>query len=407
MPEPINPMSGVTPDKILAKQQYKTDNISQSMFSSATRKDKKVMLPPVPLKGLTIAKLWENIFEDNTSFLKQYHDRRKESDLKIGQWDYAADRGSGSRFVSLVTIVEVPRAGTQTPLLEAHRFAYVNLDDGKLLLAYQISSQTPNVPAGGSFRTEAYIEVTADSAESDCTIAVWGNCKKMSISFSAIQYIATPRAIKEMTAAYRMMVSMISEEFCGGAPAVVAEGDSEGPAVLDEGDSGDAGGGAAGNNSGLGSVFHGGLLLLTGIVTLLIYSGTRSASRTASIALAMLQQDRAFRDGSAFETGSKGRMAAYSATLGSRSAAGTAALQNASKWITEEQALMNAAREAQIQSLRYRWMEQQAEIAYLQSTVAWLNTVVIVMVAAVSVALIGFVYILKQLQGMKASAPKV
>ena len=155
MPESISPMSGENPDKVLSKQQYKDNKINQNMFSSATRKDKKVMLPETPLKGLSIQKLWDNVFQDNTEFLKKYHDKRNESKLEINPWEYAPDHGSGYRFVSLITLVEVPRANTPTPLHEAHRFAYVTTAENKLMLVYQISSQTPNVPAGGSFRTEA------------------------------------------------------------------------------------------------------------------------------------------------------------------------------------------------------------------------------------------------------------
>ncbi|TPP43792.1 hypothetical protein CGC21_20955 [Leishmania donovani] len=300
MPEPLVPMSGTTADKFLSKQVYKNNRIAQNMFSSATRKDKKIMLPQTLLKGLTIQKLWDNVFQDNTEFLRKYHDRRNESKLEIGPWDYAVDHGSGSRFVSLVAIVEVPRAGTPTPLNQAHRFAYINTPEGKLMLVYQISSQTPEVPAGGSFRTEAYFEITADSADSDCSIAIWGNCRKMSMSFSAIQYIATPRAIKEMTSAYRQMVNMISED-----------------------------------------------------------------------------QDRAMWEGSR----AGGRGPAPASTGG---------------WMCEEKALLTAAREAQIQTMRYRWMEQQAEIEHLQRTVSLLKWMAYVQVAAVVVALSGFGYLLKR-----------
>ncbi|AYU81832.1 protein of unknown function - conserved [Leishmania donovani] len=376
MPEPLVPMSGTTADKFLSKQVYKNNRIAQNMFSSATRKDKKIMLPQTLLKGLTIQKLWDNVFQDNTEFLRKYHDRRNESKLEIGPWDYAVDHGSGSRFVSLVAIVEVPRAGTPTPLNQAHRFAYINTPEGKLMLVYQISSQTPEVPAGGSFRTEAYFEITADSADSDCSIAIWGNCRKMSMSFSAIQYIATPRAIKEMTSAYRQMVNMISEEFCGGAvaPAENGGGDAEGAEA--NGNAGDGGVGG-GDGGGLGSVFHGTLLVLAVLVTLLVFNSTRTMARTSHVAMTMLSQDRAMWEGSR----AGGRGPAPASTGG---------------WMCEEKALLTAAREAQIQTMRYRWMEQQAEIEHLQRTVSLLKWMAYVQVAAVVVALSGFGYLLKR-----------
>ncbi|GET91611.1 hypothetical protein, conserved [Leishmania tarentolae] len=376
MPEPLVPMSGTTADKFLSKQVYKNNRITQNMFSNAIRKDKKVMLPQTLLKGLTIQKLWDNVFQDNTEFLRKYHRSRNESKLEIGQWDYAVDHGSGSRFVSLVTIVEVPRADTPTPLNQAHRFAYVNTPEGKLMLVYQISSQTPEVPAGGSFRTEAYFEITADSADSDCSIAIWGNCRKMSMSFSAIQYIATPRAIKEMTAAYRKMVNMISEDFCGGA-AAPAENDS------DSGQGGDStghsgnGGDGGGDGGGLGSVFHGALLVLAVVVTVLVFNSTRTMARTSHVAMTMLSQDRTMWEGPR----TSGRETGSSSTGG---------------WMCEEKALLTAAREAQMQTMRYRWMEQQAEIEHLQRTVSLLKWMTYVQVVAVAVALSGFGYLLKR-----------
>ncbi|CAJ1032715.1 VAD1 Analog of StAR-related lipid transfer domain containing protein, putative [Leishmania lindenbergi] len=370
MPEPLVPMCGTSAEKFLGKQVYKNNKIAQNMFSSATRKDKKVMLPQTLLKGLTIQKLWDNVFQDNTGFLKKYHDTRNESKLSVGQWDYAADRGSGSRFVSLVAIVEVPRAGTPTPLNQAHRFAYITTPEGKLMLVYQISSQTPEVPAGGSFRTEAYFEITADSADSDCSIAIWGNCRKMSMSFSAIQYIATPRAIKEMTMAYRQLVNMVSEEFCGGAAAPADDG-----GVVSEGDAGDSGA-SSGDGGGLGSVFHGALLVLAVLVTLLVFNSTRTMARTSHLAMTMLNLDRSFWESS--RVGGRGPTA-----------------ENTSGWMCEEKALLIAAREAQLQTMRYRWMEQQAEIDHLQHTVSLLKWMAYVQMAAVAVALGGFGYLLK------------
>lgn len=376
MPEPLVPMSGTTADKFLSKQVYKSNKIAQNMFSSATRKDKKVMLPQTLLKGLTIQKLWDNVFQDNTAFLRKYHGSRNESKLEIGPWDYAVDHGSGSRFVSFVAIVEVPRAGTPTPLNQAQRFAYITTPEGKLMLVYQISSQTPEVPAGGSFRTEAYFEITADSADSDCSIAIWGNCRKMSMSFSAIQYIATPRAIKEMTSAYRQMVNMISEEFCGGAVAPAENGSGDAEGAESNGNAGDGGGGG-GDGGSLGSLFHGTLLVLAVLVTLLVFNSTRTMARTSHVAMTMLSQDRAMWEGS----GVGGRGSAPASTGG---------------WMCEEKALLTAAREAQIQTMRYRWMEQQAEIEHLQRTVSLLKWMAYVQVAAVVVALSGFGYLLKR-----------
>lgn len=344
MPDVLVPMSGVNPEKFLAKQVYKTDAISQNMFTGSSKKDKKLMVAPTVLKGVSIQRLWDNVFADNTTFLQRYHDRRKELNLNVGAWEYAADKGSGYRFVSLTTIVEVPHAGTETPLNEAHRFAYVTMDDGKLLLTYHISSQTPNVPAGSTFRTEALAEIVASSPDADCTVAFYGNCKKMSLGFSAIQYIATPRALREMTAGYKLMLDVISEDLCGGAPAPAApisDGAEATEARADDSVSGGGGGGGGGESASPSRALQGVLLVFAVILM-----------------FAVLPSSSVVRD--------------VARTTHQLSSMDAPVMNQPLSPMTEEQALMNAAREAQFQTLRDQIRSQNMAIASLENTISWL-----------------------------------
>lgn len=360
MPDVIVPMSGVQAEKFLAEQRYDTDSIKQNMFSAATKKGMKPMIPPTLLKGVTIQKLWDAVHSNRTHFLRHYHDRRKETDLKVGEWCYAPDKGSGYRAVSLTTLVDVPKVGTPTPLNEAHRFVYVTTDDGKLMVVYQISSQTPNVPAGGTFRTEAYCEITADNAEADCSIGFWGNCRKMSMAFSVISGIAGPRAIREMTAAYKLMVDMILEDLCGGPPVAVPDSNAE----ADSGAASDGGGmmlsgRANGDGADAGAVpsstFQGVLLLLALLVALSLIRSLTLVNRTAGQAAVASQLAQRMEGGGKAGIGGETVPQRYP--------------------VTEEQALMNAAREAQLQTLRYRWLEQRSTLGDIQSslsTIRWM-----------------------------------
>lgn len=189
--------------------------IAANMFSTWERtKDKKEIIPLTKLQGLTINTFWNEVWSNNTALLLDYHNTRKERDMSCSKWEYHPDRSTGYRILTLQTIVEVPRAGTYTPLHEAHRFAF-SIEGGRPKLFYQISSQTPDVPAGTTFRCETLMEITADSLDSECSINIFANTKKMSIAFTPIQFIATPRAVRELQAAYVILIGMVTSKLCG------------------------------------------------------------------------------------------------------------------------------------------------------------------------------------------------
>ncbi|KAF5222961.1 hypothetical protein ECC02_004049 [Trypanosoma cruzi] len=375
MAEAIKCISGMEPQAILAKQQY-PNGISQSMFSIFDKcKDKKRMIAPTLLKGVTIAKLWESIFSNSSDFLKRYHERRKETDVEVGKWVYLNDMGSGYRTVSLLTVVDIPKAGSVTQLNEVHRFSYTISSSGAVLLLYHISSQTPNVPAGQSFRTEAFLEITAESVNGDCTICVWGGCKKMSMAFAAIQYMAVPRAIREMTNGYRMMLQMISEDLLGDAVKVATEDeDTNGDGQKDgkEAEYGGADGGGDGGYQAPGMVFQGLMLMLAIVVTISILCSISTLRSTAQISTMISSQ---LVDG-----GMQGG-ASRSSLSGNLNLHQSTGVGTARGPITQDQALRYAARDAQIQSLRYRWIEQRVTVQKLESTVArlwWMNVLQLV-----------------------------
>ncbi|RNF25877.1 uncharacterized protein Tco025E_01882 [Trypanosoma conorhini] len=366
MSEAIRCISGADPAAVLAKQQY-SSGVSQNMFSPFEKlKDKKCMIAPTLLKGVTIARLWEGVFSNGSDFLKRYHDRRKETDLEVGKWVFLNDMGSGYRTVSLVTVVDVPRAGSLTQLNEAHRFAYAMPSTGAVTLLYQISSQTPNVPAGQSFRTEAFLEVTAGSLNGDCTIGIWGGCKKMSMAFSAIQYMAVPRAIREMTAGYRLMLQMISEDLMGNAVKVSAE-DEDGNVGV-QGEAKEADYGDAGTYQAPSMLFQGLMLMLALVVTIAILCSISTLRKTSRITNMISAQ---LLGGDVHGGSVRGSL---SENLNSPSSTGAGAARGP---FTQDQALRYAARDAQIQSLRYRWIEQRVTIHNLEAIVGrlwWMST---------------------------------
>ncbi|RNF10939.1 hypothetical protein TraAM80_01204 [Trypanosoma rangeli] len=364
MPETIRCISGVEPGAVLAKQQY-SNGVSQSMFSPFEKlKDKKCMIAPTLLKGVTIARLWGSAFANSSDFLKRYHYRRKETDLHVGKWMYMNDMGSGYRTVSLVTVVDVPRVGSLTQLNEVHRFAYTMSSTGTVALAYQISSQTPGVPAGQSFRTEAFLEITADSLNGDCTVGIWGGCKKMSLAFSAIQYVVVPRAIREMTNGYRLMLQMISEDLVGDGVKVSAEDEDGNAGSQSEGKEMEYDDAGDGDASQAPSVLFQGLMLMLAIIVTVSLLGSMSTLRNAFRITNMISAELV--DGDA-------RGGLLSSSLNSPRSSGTESVLSP---LTQDQALRYAARDAQIQSLRYRWVEQRVAIHGLEVIVGrlwWMN----------------------------------
>ncbi|KAH9578655.1 VASt domain [Trypanosoma melophagium] len=381
MSEVIKYASGVEPQALMAKLQY-SNGITQNMFSPCERlKEKKTLLGPTLLKGVTIPKLWESVFANKSDFLKRYHDRRKETDMEVGKWEYSSDMSSGYRAVSLTTTIDVPKAGTLTQLNEAHRFAYTCAANGSVQLMYQISSQTPGVPAGQSFRTEAFLAFTADSVDGDCTVCVRGGCKKLSMAFSAIQYIALPRALREMTQGYRVMLEMIAEDLADNKLSVTTGDDGAAGGIQAEDNTTFNGGGSddVAITQGPSILFQGLLLVFAAIVTLSLLwsiSTLRGTARVASVMRDRLYDEQAL---------SAQQRSSLSGSLNMEQSTGVGTSRTP---LTQDQALRHAARDAQIQSLRYRWMEQRVTIGNLESTVHrlwWMSLVQLLFVFLLTV----------------------
>jgi len=363
-------MVGVEADAVLAKQKYELETISDNMFSESKEEKKKVMIPLTPLPRVTIDQLWTTIFADGSTFLKAYHDKRNEKDLVVGNWMMAPDRGSGYRFVSLTTIVEVPRAGTETPLNEAHRFCYVRTAEGTLRLVYHISSQTPKVPFGTSFRTEALCVVTADNESAPCSIAFWGKCRKMSFQYGPIQFIAEPRALREMTEAYKVMVELIAETMTGEKLEVTA-------APQAEPERGAGGGGGEVDQTFQTAVLGLGIFvaIMTFFVLRSVAKTARATSRIVSLPPTMWVEGFLARN--------------MESTAGSRGGRKTALEEPSlpSSVYTFLDSIESAALEAGLQSLRYRYMEQHNSLQKAESSIRWLWWAVILQ----WVVLVGFI----------------
>lgn len=426
MPQKITP-SSQSADKVLAKQSYSVENVAQNMFAEPYPKGKKQLIPPTPFKGVTIQKMWDHVFDDDSDFLKRYHEKRSETNINIGSWHFANDKSNGYRFVSLTTIIDMPRAGTKTPLNEAHRFAYSS-DGGKHLFVYQISSQTPSVMSGTSFRVDAYCEISADSAEGDCTIAYWGQCKKMSSFLVVPLSVIESRALKEMTTAYKLLVDMMQKELAGfekeekPAPKKSAESPAEAAAPSPHADCATAPTVAAAEPTPVVSatpasdssniIVQGILLILAFFVALFVVLSTATVRQTSSDIASLRRSvkgiemnyycQQLYKSGARTSPGSiigVGKAASSQETLsevadlnnerssdGSTHVAGTCSKKGCHDGLlvfTEQEALYSAAREAQINTLRYRWLEQHDAIGALQNELRWMKCIVTVLVILV------------------------
>nr|CCC96068.1 unnamed protein product [Trypanosoma congolense IL3000] len=356
MSDSIVPTTGTTAQSLFEKQRYPA-GVARNCFSAYDKvKEKKCIIPPTTLKGVTIPKLWEAVFANKSEFLKRYHDSRKETDLEIGKWDYTQNMGSGVRLVSMRCCVDVPKAGTYTPLNQVHRFAYVAEPNNTITLIYHISSQTPEVPMGTTFRTESLFEITAASETEDCTLSVYAGCKKLSMGFTAIQYIANSRATKEMTQAYQQMLGMISEELTGNSVNIqTADIDDKEPCRDDSGNS--SAGGEGINTNGV--LFQGLLLVLAFFVAVSIMWHLFDLGNNARVVSTM-----AFRLNEA-----PGNGVPHSSSLNDAlNADNTGSMKTERQTLTQDKALRYAARNVHIQSLRHRWLEQREQITALETS---------------------------------------
>ncbi|SCU67020.1 uncharacterized protein TEOVI_000519000 [Trypanosoma equiperdum] len=349
--------SGASAQALFDKQQY-TMGISRNMFSSHDKvKEKKCMIPPALMKGVTVAKLWDAIFSDKAEFLQRYHGSRKETNLELSKWEYAPDMASGFRTLTFQCTVDLPRGPVDTTLNQAHRFAYTSSTSGGITLVYHVSSQTPNVPMGTTFRTEALLEITAPSEDADITLAVYGGCKKMSMGFAAIQYMANPRAIKEMTRAYQQMLEMISKDLTGDVLCVQTSDVSEGTYSAKETSVSEP---SASEEVGQSSTLFQGLLLVLALVVavslLWHLAGLQNIGRMTSLLSARVNDQT---------MNSAPHPSSLADALNMGSSADT---KTARPSLTQDKALHHAARDVHIQSLRQRWLEQRDRIVALEAS---------------------------------------
>lgn len=387
----IVPAPDGDPTELFASQEY-TPPIVQEMFSPPQKVDSfTTMIPRKTLPAASISHLWEMVFADNSAFFADYHARRKEVNLQVAPWNMSQDRSNGFRFVSLTTPCAIPTRGIQPTLLEeAHRFCVVeNKAKREVLLVYHISSQTPTVPYGKTFRTEAVWYITNSSMDADsCSVVIFGNCRKMTDGFNmVVRKMASGRAISEMTTAYKLMMQMCMTELGGGgkeSPDRSSEALSTPPpgGVSEEGGVGDGSEGKV--NETLQAV-----VLVLGVLALLIlfFSGRSLMETSVQVKklvseplTAVMGGERGALQGIGASTSSyyqdeKARICdGNECSLGKeRGRGGQSSFGSTGFTNSYLESVHLASNSAEIQSLRYRYIEQQREINQLQQIVSSLK----------------------------------
>lgn len=219
---------------------YIDSRIDPAFFSAyPDAKKRKVLIPPTVIPNTTIAQLWAKCFAFGTPFLEEYHEKRRDAKNVVPQWDFSGPGHScGSRWFTCTTLVEVPSKDTPTTFVEAQRYCFTKeaTPGAPLHFVLQLSAQTPDVPAGSTFRVEALLEfveetrIGPDGAEGErvVTISINGGTKKWTAAFTLIKPIAEPRAVKDMIKAYQLFVAMIM----GRDVAKAEEGDAAAVAAV-------------------------------------------------------------------------------------------------------------------------------------------------------------------------------
>lgn len=185
-------------------------------------RSEEVVVPTTVLQGVSMAQLWTTVFSGSSNFLKDYHEKRHDTNVVVPKWECSQDRCAGLRMMKCITIVDVPREGTLTPLNEAQRFMlYRDRGQAALHLVLQFSSQAPEVMMASTFRAETLIDIVED-ATGNVSMTFYGGLRKMSWSFSVIRGMATPRALKEMKESYKLFMSEVADAMPQGK-AIVTE----------------------------------------------------------------------------------------------------------------------------------------------------------------------------------------
>lgn len=399
----IVPLPNGNPNSILESQQY-TPPISSDMFTPlGSMQSFPIMIPQRTLSSISITRIWEHVFADNSAFFVRFHERRKEKDLQVEPWKMSDDRSNGFRFVSLITPCDMPGIGIRPTLLEeAHRFCVVeNKAEGSVLFVYHISSQTPKVTAGKTFRTEAVWKITSTSMDAEnCAVTIWGNCRKMSMGFMGpVRAMAVPRALREMTAAYKVMLEMFVGEItgtCVDSGSIGAEADAE-PLVAMEPEQ--VAKGIPSEDAQTSGSFQAAVLFLASVTVFLVFMSLNSL-RATSVAVRTLIEEpvsawvgngRGLRaggsemssvlcgDGSGRSCEDRG----YEQGRNGRGGGGYSVFSNG--FLESYLDSVNlASNNAEVQSLRYRVVELQRDFRALEREVNKLKWVMYILLISIA-----------------------
>jgi hypothetical protein len=194
------------------------NGLASNYFSTAVRKSvDKLVIGPLKL-SISIDALWKLLWVD-PDFNNRYRASRRETEVVVPDWEYNEDRTAGSRLTSCITIVEQPMPNTKTPLMEAQKFACSSVGGTKTLLVH-LSSQTPDVISGKTFRVETLVEVVSADNGAASMMTVYAGVKKMSAGYIAVQMIVGRRAVSAVKEGYTLMVKMIHEYLGSQPPAI-------------------------------------------------------------------------------------------------------------------------------------------------------------------------------------------
>jgi hypothetical protein len=182
-------------------------------------------------KGFTILDVFKELFDDETSFLDEYHEQRQDTARTWEPWRPAlpgSPAACGQRKLLCTTIIRAVFA-TACPFTEFQRYGFMVID-GVPTLAVQFSGQAVGVMFSDAFRAESLIILRQDPSKGCVTVRVLGHIQflrsvwvKGKILSTALD-VEMPECYSTMTAMAVKRLNTKTPSATGGVPLPAASG---------------------------------------------------------------------------------------------------------------------------------------------------------------------------------------
>ena len=170
-------------------------------------------------KGFSVIDVFKELFDDETSFLDEYHEQRQDTARTWEPWRTplaGSPPSSGQRKLLCTTIIRAVFA-TACPFTEFQRYALMNVNGSPTLLV-QLSGQAIGVMFADSFRAETLMMFTQNTATDTVTVRVMGHIQFLRNVWVKSKILSTALDV-EMPDCYQTLTNMAIKRLSSSRPS--------------------------------------------------------------------------------------------------------------------------------------------------------------------------------------------